>query len=145
MAVICAVGSLCALYRQSEPQPQPSSRMLLGFVESFFASRIEAAGILETFAKAIAVEGCGHLVMLLVRRSSLLGECTSLQVGGVSVGLIAHRFFSEALCEQTANADANKPVGEKIFFEKQVDHDVGITSRIYFRGGIGMNTETRRW
>ena len=96
---------------------------VLSLVEGFAAGGIKAAGVFEVFAEAELVEARGHFVVLLVGGGGLLGERTGLEIGDVGGAIIDGGFVADALREETADANAQKPIGEEVFFEERVDHE----------------------
>jgi hypothetical protein len=114
---VLAVGELGSLGVEGEHE-------LLGLVEGLLAGGVEAAGVFEALAEAVLVERRGDLVVLLVGGGGLLGEGAGLQVGDVGGAVVACSLLADTLGEQAADADADEPVGEEVFFEEGVDHVV---------------------
>ena len=96
---------------------------VLGLVESFAAGGIKAAGVFEIFAEAQLVETRGDFVVLLVGGGGLLGERAGLEIGDVGGAIIDGGFVADALREKAADADAQEPIRQEVFFEERVDHE----------------------
>jgi hypothetical protein len=133
---VLAVGELGALGVEGE-------HVGFGLVEGFFAGGVEAAGVFEVFAQTVLVEGGGDLVVLLVGGGGLFGERAGFEVGYVGGDVVGGGLVFNALREETADADADEPVGEEVFFEEGVDHVGNFFNREWTRmdansGRIGL-------
>ena len=116
-----AVGELGALGVEGE-------HGVFGLVEGFFAGGIEAAGVFQVFAEAELVETGGDFVVLLVGGGGLLGEWTGLEIGDIGLAVVDGGFVADALGEEPPDADAEEPVGEKVFLEEGIDHEAKAES-----------------
>ena len=69
------------------------------------------------------VEARGDFVVLLVGGGGLLGERAGLEIGDVGGAIVDGGFVADALREKTADADAQEPIRQEVFFEERVDHE----------------------